>query len=246
MSVMLCLRKLQPIEQGVWHSAGGGLRVWYLRESQQRQKGVWRLANQHWCSLVLCGDAACLPAHAACLLAARMQLVVAAALLCTTLFTHRLACLLLHSPTHLVFSPSHAPQAHMALAVPPSLLPPPCSRAIKTDCGPYSELARLCGLGKSAAELTAFAQGKQQEFEQVRPGGGGGGSWIALRHQAAKHPAVWVWACACGWLLAGYVLKPSLCPFLPHRNLKPTHPSMFPPTSPPSPPLQCRTATGAW
>lgn len=40
------------------------------------------------------------------------------------------------------------------------------TRAIKSECGPYSDLARLCGQDKSAAELATFAQGKQREFEQ--------------------------------------------------------------------------------
>lgn len=40
-------------------------------------------------------------------------------------------------------------------------------RAIKTECGPYAELARLCGQGQSAAQLATFAQGKAAEFEAV-------------------------------------------------------------------------------
>jgi hypothetical protein len=54
--------------------------------------------------------------------------------------------------------------------LPPLLLPcpPPRSRALKSECGAYAELARLCGQGQSAAELAAFAQGKAAEFEAVR------------------------------------------------------------------------------
>ena len=42
-----------------------------------------------------------------------------------------------------------------------------CRRAIKTECAAYSELLKVCGQDKSAAELAAFALTKQQEFEQV-------------------------------------------------------------------------------
>ncbi|KAL4424036.1 hypothetical protein ABPG75_001337 [Micractinium tetrahymenae] len=53
-------------------------------------------------------------------------------------------------------------------AVPP--LPkhtaPLVTRAAKNECGAAAELARLCSQGKSAAELAAFAQGKQAEFQQ--------------------------------------------------------------------------------
>lgn len=39
-------------------------------------------------------------------------------------------------------------------------------RASKTECGAVSELVKLVGQEKSAAELATFAHGKQQEFEQ--------------------------------------------------------------------------------
>jgi hypothetical protein len=42
-----------------------------------------------------------------------------------------------------------------------------CSRAQKNECGPYQELAKLCGQDKGVAELAAFAQSKQAEFEAV-------------------------------------------------------------------------------
>lgn len=49
-----------------------------------------------------------------------------------------------------------------------------CSRAQKNECGPYQELAKLYGQDKGVAELAAFAQSKQAEFEAVR----GGPHWL--------------------------------------------------------------------
>eukprot|EP00887_Chlorella_sp_A99_P005974 scaffold27.g5974.t1 len=49
----------------------------------------------------------------------------------------------------------------------PKWTPGVVTRALKSECGPYQELARLCGQGgKTPAELGAWAQGKP-EFEQV-------------------------------------------------------------------------------
>lgn len=45
-----------------------------------------------------------------------------------------------------------------------------CSRAQKNECSPYQELAKLCGQDKGVAELTAFAQSKQADFEAVSCG----------------------------------------------------------------------------
>lgn len=61
-------------------------------------------------------------------------------------------------------------------SIPPPCLPEPslpcfhpvCRRAQKNECGPYQELAKLCGQDKGVAELAAFAQSKQAEFEAVR------------------------------------------------------------------------------
>ena len=40
-------------------------------------------------------------------------------------------------------------------------------RMFKSECAPYAELAKLCGQDKSPAELSAFAVGKQADFEQA-------------------------------------------------------------------------------
>ncbi|PSC73531.1 COP9 signalosome complex subunit 3 [Micractinium conductrix] len=48
----------------------------------------------------------------------------------------------------------------------PKYAAPVVSRMFKSECAPYAELAKLCGQDKSPAELSAFAVGKQADFEQ--------------------------------------------------------------------------------
>ncbi|KAL4423543.1 hypothetical protein ABPG77_006566 [Micractinium sp. CCAP 211/92] len=48
----------------------------------------------------------------------------------------------------------------------PKYTAPIVTRAAKNECGAVAELVKLCTQDKSAAELAAFAQGKQAEFEQ--------------------------------------------------------------------------------
>lgn len=52
-------------------------------------------------------------------------------------------------------------------------------RAAKNDCGAVAELVKLCSQDKGAAELAAFAQSKQAEFEQVGHVEGGGDAGCA-------------------------------------------------------------------
>lgn len=49
------------------------------------------------------------------------------------------------------------------------------TRAQKSECGPYLELAKQCGpdSGKSPAQLAAYAASKRADFEQVKKGGYG-------------------------------------------------------------------------
>lgn len=57
-------------------------------------------------------------------------------------------------------------------------------RAQKTECGPYTELVKLVGQDKGAAELAAFAASKQAEFEAVS--------------RAQEYGAVGLWGSASG------------------------------------------------
>lgn len=72
-----------------------------------------------------------------------------------------------------------------------------CRRAAKNECGAVAELVKLCTQDKSAAELAAFAQGKQAEFEQVgsRVGRGGPGVHKGSIAQGTGHGSARCLAC---------------------------------------------------
>ena len=86
---------------------------------------------------------------------------------------------------------------------------PACRRAVKGECGPYAELAKLCGQADTeAGELAAWAASRREEWEAD---GNLGLVQMVVEGQAKRHvlrltqtylTLRWVWA---GWAPGGLV-----------------------------------------